>query len=196
MKTLKVSIKGRAPLLMEAPTLIDQFHPLTVAIRDITSKGTRKRTEQDEKRLRWLMWQANIYWSDSLGGPCLPAKNVEACIRDGARMNRQGKDIERALMVDPEGNGEIRLAVTPQHSTREQFYNDPAFVQIDAVKRKGSSIQICRPRFQDWAAEFVVAFDDAVLKIESVKVAIENAGLYQGVGGYKPRYGRFEARIR
>lgn len=53
----------------------------------------------------------------------------------------------------------------------------------------------CRPKFNEWACEFTVAYNEDVLNIEEVKKAIQDAGQLIGVCDYRPRYGKFQAEV-
>lgn len=48
-----------------------------------------------------------------------------------------------------------------------------------------------RPRWEKWSAEFIMNVVDDMLDKNSLKLILEAAGKYKGVGSYRPEYGRF-----
>lgn len=192
MKTFTVKIEGVAPLLMENETLLNPFEPLSIRLHEITRKGSRKRTEQDEKELFWISFQANLYWSESIPGPVVPTKNVKACIRDGAKHFREGKKVKAGLTINTEADF-LPLIYAGRFQQPALLYKDPRFIDIRGVRRKSVRIIACRPRFNEWGLEIPIGYDPEVIKSkEDVLKFLAAAGRYEGLCSYKPEFGRFK----
>lgn len=99
MKTLKVAWKGVSPLIMHSCQCVNPLHPIAREMKKINDKPRGKQlTEEEQIRLSDLEWEAGAYWLDELG-LYIPAENVEATIRNGAKANKKGKDIEKYVSV-------------------------------------------------------------------------------------------------
>jgi hypothetical protein len=83
MKKLKVTWKGISPLLMHSNQGVNPLHPITKEIKKYT--GKRKKTDEDFEIIADLEWESGLYWKDAVGGTFIPAENVEATIRNGAK---------------------------------------------------------------------------------------------------------------
>jgi len=190
MKTIHFKIRGLTPLLMHADVGLDPFHPLSVEIREITAKGTKKRTEQDQKRLAFLEWQQGLYWSEELRGPYIPARNLHTALRDGARLQRAGKDVVRYVIVEPD---EIRLDYQPNGQESPLKLYAAGFHDLRGARTSGGGkVLRSRPLFNRWGMEVDVHYDEDHIKTESVRQSLAAAGKYCGIGDYRPYFGRFE----
>ena len=86
MKTINMTIKGTAPLLMNSNQGVNPLHPLTKAMKVLTAK--RKRTEEDEAEILHLKWQLGLYWDETVGIG-VPSVNLEAMFRNAAKTVRK-----------------------------------------------------------------------------------------------------------
>jgi len=55
-----------------------------------------------------------------------------------------------------------------------------------------SRIWRCRPQFDDWELDFTIEIRDERIQPALVKEVLTLAGLYVGIGDYRPRFGLFE----
>jgi hypothetical protein len=78
---------------MHAPTTVDPLHPLSVKIREFTSK--RKKTEEDQAAIADLEFEAGLYFDEEIG-PYIPGHVIDAAIAAGAKMQKRGRDIKKA----------------------------------------------------------------------------------------------------
>lgn len=193
MKSINVKITGIRPLVMHNGLLADPTNEFTIAIRRITSKGSKKMTEADYKERDRQEWLGGLYWSDTIGGPYIPNDNIDRCILDGARKSRLGKDAAAAVFVQED--------VPITHSllrgkTKEQLFNDARFVLRRGVKIQMSRIIRVRPVIPTgWTAHFTVDYDETIIDIQNLAKAIVDAGNYCGLGDWRPKFGRFTAEV-
>jgi len=190
MKTINVTWKGITPLIMHSCQCVNPLHPLTLEMKKITSKSSRTRTEEDLIQLSDLEWQGGLYWNDAIG-LYIPAENIEATVRDGAKANRKGKDIVRAFnvvdMLNPLDIGE--------KLTLEELRNDYRFRDVRQMKVQTARVTRTRPRFNMWTLHFTATYDEQQLDLQTLVNAMDYAGKYVGLCDSRPKYGKFVATI-
>ena len=49
-----------------------------------------------------------------------------------------------------------------------------------------------RPRFDEWELDFRLIVNDDQIPTEIIRSILEHAGKHEGLGDYRPKYGRFE----
>lgn len=188
MKSIQVEWKGVTPLIMHSCKCVNPLHPLTIEIAKIS--GLKKKTEADYKQLSDFEWEAGVYWDDGVG-LYIPAENIEATVREGAKQRKKGKDIERAFncrdMTVPLDIGEKK--------TYEQLIRDYRFRDVRAMRVKNNRIARTRPRFNMWRINFFAYYDENLLNLATIADAMEFAGKYVGLCDSRPKYGQFSATI-
>ena len=189
MKKIKCEFHGVSPLIMHSCQCVNPLHPLSVEMKKINSKKNNK-TDEDFATLSDLEWLSGLYWNDDVG-VYIPAENVEATIREGAKARRKGKDIVKGLMVE---DMMIPLDIG-EKLTKDQMKNDFRFRDVRAMKVKTSRVMRTRPRFNMWNITFTAAYDETILNFDEIVNAIEYAGQYVGLCDSRPKYGKFVARV-
>lgn len=188
MKKIKCDFHGISPIILHSCQCVNPLHPISVEIKKITS--IRKKTEEDLKKLSDLEWEAGLYWDDTIG-VYIPAENIEATIREGAKARKKGKDIVKGFMVQdlmiPLDYGETL--------TKEQLRSDFKYRDVRAMKVQQARVMRTRPRFNTWNISFVASYDENLLDFQTVVNAIEYSGQYVGLCDSRPKYGKFVARI-
>jgi hypothetical protein len=183
LKTLKVSIRGVAPLLMHNGQLADPLCPWVKAMKKITNKQAKKKTDADHEELARLEFMGGLYVGDN--GPILTGETLEGVIRDGARVERKGKDVVAGVWCDS-ADLEYDGPRDP-----DELWGDKRFVHRCSVVVGRARVMRTRPRFKQWAASFPLSFDDELIDESVVRDAIE-AGGRKGACDWRPKYGRFE----
>jgi hypothetical protein len=72
---------------------------------------------------------------------------------------------------------------------------EAGFLDVRGVKVAMAKLMRCRPKFNEWSAEFTIAYNEEVLNAEEIKKAIHDAGQLIGVCDYRPRFGKFSAEV-
>jgi len=99
MKTLKVVWKGITPLIMHSCQCVNPLHPIAREMKKLNDRPRGyKMTEEELIQLSNLEWESGCYWHDEIG-VYIPAENIEATIRNGAKASKKGKDIEKYVTV-------------------------------------------------------------------------------------------------
>jgi hypothetical protein len=184
---VRITLTGTAPLLMHNVRLANPLDPIARAMKE--TSGKRKKTDEDLERLARLEFEGGLYIDDA--GPYLPGANIEKCIVEGARVTRQGKQVERGLFVT---DNEVPL-IYDGPRTADGLWADEAYRSMMSVKIKASRVMRCRPIFRSWIIEANAEMDGAQLNLDTLQSLASDAGAMVGLGDYRPRYGRFTAEV-
>ena len=186
MKTIKVTIKGIAPMLQHAPTLVNPMNPLSVEMKKVT--GKRKKTEEDYTEMSRIEFISGAYYNQTDKWH-IPANVIEGLCIKSAKQSKLGTLVKQAILVTDNGTFEFKN----QGKAPEQLFSHAEHVDMRVVKLTGSASLIrTRPIFPEWKSTFEIHIDTEKMDVETVKEIIVNGGKYCGIGDYKPRYGRFE----
>jgi hypothetical protein len=188
MKIMKVTFKGIAPLLMNSNVCVNPLHPITLERKQIT--GKRKKTEDDYLDLIILDLKGAMYYDEKLG-PYIPAICVEATLREAAKKIKKGTSVKSSLFVEPDF---IKLEYEGPREF-EKLIKDERFRDVRPVTVQRSQVIKARPRFNSWAINFTITYDELILDQEAMGQIFDIAGRQIGICDYRPRYGRFEVYI-
>lgn len=188
MKNLQVIWKGTTPLIMHSCQCVNPLHPIARELKKYTSK--KNKTEEDLIKISDLEWESGAYWKDGIG-LYMPAENVEATIKNGAKANKKGKDIEKYVSVTdlyiPFFYGEN---LTKEELIANYDYRDTRIMTVQRAK-----VLRTRPRFDQWHIIFNLMYDDTKIDIDTIVNAMEYAGSYVGLCDSRPKYGKFTTII-
>lgn len=184
MKQISVHIRGLQPLLCHSDRGSDPLDPLKREQARFT--GKRKKTEDDHQEIGRLDWLLGLYTRGDK--PVMPTWNIFACIRDGAKLTKRGKDVTRAVLFDSESTP----ILYDGPSNIDDLYADKRFVHRCSVGNQKARVIRTRPMFPEWELKFDFLFDESVFNQEDILGILESAGRYIGLGDFRPRFGRFE----
>lgn len=187
MKVL-ITLNGTAPLIQHNVRLANPLDPITRAMKEIS--GKRKKTDDDLFRLARLEFEGGLYFMNGIG-PYVPGANIEKTIVEGARITKQGKQVERGLFVTD--NESPLIYAGPR--TIEDLWADESYRSMMSVKVGQARIMRCRPWFHNWALEVTAEVDEGLLNLEALNSICSDAGAMVGLGDYRPRYGRFTSQV-
>lgn len=186
---ISIRIKGTSPLLMHNPQMVDPNCEWNRKIKEITSK--RKKTDADFGMIEMLEWYGGLYSEN--GVVIQPSSKLRKCLINTARINKQGKAVERALNFS-------ELFVPLVHdgpSSIDEIYSDPKFTSRLSVGVQGKRVMRVRPKFPNWAMEVSGIFiEDAGLNFNELVRLVELAGQVEGIGDNRVNgYGRFTGEV-
>lgn len=188
MKQIKVEMHGLTPIILHSCQCVNPLHPIAIEIKRITSK--RKKTEEDIQKLSDLEWEGGLYWDDEIG-VYIPADNIEATIREGAKARKLGKHFQKGFQVD-----DLKIPLDYKEKlTKEQLCSDVRYRDVRPMKVQQSRVIRTRPRFNTWNLSFRASYDENILQFNDVVEAFEYAGQYVGLCDSRPKYGKFSSRI-
>lgn len=188
MKNICVELKGLSPLIMHSCRSVNPLDPLVMDMKKLTSK--RKKTEEDLLAISDIEWELSLYFDKDIG-LYIPAENIEATVREGAKNAKKGKHVERGFnvleMLVPLDIGE--------KVTLEKMKKDNRFRDVRAMRVQQSRVMRTRGRFNMWRCTFNASYDETVLSLSDIVDALEYAGKCIGLCDSRPRYGKFAASI-
>lgn len=183
--TLRFRITGVSPLVMHNGQLANPLNRFAKDIRSIS--GKRRKTEADYEEMARLEWFGALYLSR--GQPCLPGELVESCIIRGAISKKRGKQAKAGILC----LGAFPLQYDGPRDPLE-LWQCEAFRLTAGVKIGNSRVMRTRPVFPQWSAAVDVKFNPALLNASEVEEFLVAAGELEGLGDWRPRFGRFEAQ--
>lgn len=181
-------IVGTSPLLMNSGE-VDHDSELYRAYFLLGQQ--RKKSIEDEARLREMEWELRLYL-DAEVGPYIPGKNVKEMLRSAATKWRRGEDIKRSLVVIPYRIPLIYDGPRDQDGLWEAGYRYTAMVANNGMN--AGRVLRCRPMFKDWSIEVDIAYDPEEIDADFLAIAVERTQKY-GLGDYRPEFGSFKATI-
>ena len=165
---IKARIEGTRPLLM---------HRFNVENESKLKVGKKPIPEEEAKM--------GLYENEN--GPFIPSINILCSIIEAGKdayVQGKGKKtykeyIKSGLLVHP---AEVPL-ISKSGWT----------IDLRPVVVKRNRIVRARPRFDDWALEFEIEIiDPEILTPDIVRLLLERAGRYKGLGDFRPFFGTFK----
>lgn len=181
--TLNFKIAGISPLVMRNGQLANPLNRFAKDINSISRK--RRKTEADIEEIARLEWLGSLYLTKA--EPCIPGEMVEACIIKGAMTQKRGKQAKAGILC----LGAFPLQYEGPRNPLELWEREE-FRLVAAVKVGNSRLMRTRPIFRNWGAEFEVRYNPALLNADEVSHFLAVAGELEGIGDWRPRFGRFE----
>ena len=173
MRTVSIEIKHVAPYL---------FNGWTGALGDKAPPNVEAEIAQGWRRL---------YKNGA--GLVLPSGNLKAAWYEGAKVARSLFNLKRkggagiaqfirsGLFIDPV---EIPFGREEADGLHEEMGRIPP--------RTGKAVLLRRLILNEWSLAFDVLVLDPLMTDEEIEISLSTTGLYIGVGGHRPIFGRFE----
>lgn len=184
-----VTIEGIRPLLMHNGRLCDPLDEHTKKLKSAAKQ--RNKSDDDHIRVARIEFEGGLYHDPKLG-PYMPSDNLQATLEKGAAKRKLGKVFKAHVGVDmPDGAPGFAIQYKGPRDI-EGLWANRSFVFSKGAKVGQSRVIRTRVRFPTgWSCTFgVEVLADGVTK-EQLQQAITDAGLYEGLGDWRPRYGRF-----
>jgi len=179
-------VTGVAPLLMHNVRLANPRDKYSRDMKKITSN--RKKTDADLMRLAELEFHGGLYLGEK-GKIVLPSLCWEAGIIEAAKKTKMGKAAKSAVFCDDDMILEFDGPKTP-----EERWADPNCADARMVKVQSSRVLRTRPIFRGWSGTVTFQYNDSIISTEKLDDLMVTMGCEIGVGDYRPRYGRFQAK--
>lgn len=186
MQIMTVKLVGQKPLLMHNEVLANPLSPAAQRLREVTQ--IRKKTEDDHWEMAKREFEGGLYHSEALG-PHIPSRMLRAALIAGAKKLRLGpKIIEGVTFVDMESKLLYSGPRDIEGLWKKKFY-DQRMVGNQKVR-----VLRTRPKFDEWAVEFAIVFDQMIIDERDIRSVLKRAETL-GIGDYRPLYGTFRSEV-
>lgn len=186
LKTYHVSIEGTTPLL---------HHRMSEeAIMGLLGAKSRKKKDKVEETPREIADKAVYRTKD--GKYFIPGGYISGAFAYAAGDYKQSSSSRKSYKS---------LAGGIFRPTEEEiFLRDKSGKLLTGYEvdiRKGTNhlkgaIAVCRPRFDDWSADFNVTIDTDLISIETAQSILEDAGKKAGIGSFRVSKGGWFGQYR
>jgi len=180
MKKFKVTIKGIAPLLQARHPVPEELAKMVERKRKQGTTGRKIKELSDDEQ-----FQIHSY-KTSKGKFYQPSEMIEASmVKAAVSFKMEGKKtykdaFKAGLFIDP---------VEIVHKN-QKFKKDGRWGKNPSTR---GAVWVIRPRVDTWQLSFTInLLLDERIPTEVIKEVLSYAGLYVGVGSWRPKYGRFE----
>lgn len=187
-RTIKARIEGVADMLMHNGQLADPTNAYTKKMKALTS--AKKKTEDQHVEIGRIEFLGSLYWDEELG-VYIPAEALSACLITGAKRNKQGTAFKSAVFVNDDSP--LSFGFKPK-KIDDLWDEDGTYRDVRGVKVGMSRVMRTRPRFKaGWSVDFdILLLDGAEINPSDAEKALVNAGLFAGLGDFRPQFGRFK----
>ncbi len=141
--------------------------------------------EPSKKRTGVPNWEAEAetsLYKDEKGVIYEPASHIEGSLQNAAKnfkiAGRRGATYSKLIG----STVEVWPDAIPHKITEHVTDSRPVVVQKARIIRY-------RPRFDEWELDFLLQLSDDQLPIQTMKEILDYAGLYVGIGDYRPQRG-------
>jgi hypothetical protein len=194
-KTYVATIEGIRPLLMHNGQLSDPLSPYTKALKKFTAK--QKKSDEDHEEIGRLEFQGGLYHDEKIG-PFVPVDNLQRLLERGAshsKLEKRFKAIVGVVIPDDANDIEGYPLEYKGPRSREALWANENFRLRKNAGVQGKRVMRTRPRFPlGWSVTFKIEVLGGGVDEEAIEQALRNAGIYEGLGDWKPRYGRFDLK--
>lgn len=184
IEKIRLRLEGQRPLLMHSSRLVDPLDPVSIDLARLTSK--RMKTAADHEEIARVEWYGGMWARD--GKPCIIAEAIEAALVGAARSVRKGKSAQVGFFCS-----ESPLLAYSGPSDLDELWADPRFRLRYPVRVNQVRTMRTRVRFPEWKVEFEAEFVPTALSRDEILDLFRVAGFREGLGDWRPKYGRFDA---
>lgn len=145
--------------------------------------GSKRLTKEEDERLAW----GRCHYDN--GSVVMPSLSIHKALLMGLKLDGR-KHNRRSLATYALGGVIIDPAKIPFGKKK------PDGIQEDVGGEPGKAVILRRPYLDaPWRLAFnLIVIDDIALSGESLKAGLIRAGFSNGLGSFRPQYGRFEVR--
>jgi hypothetical protein len=156
------------------------------AIAAISRK--QKKTDEEIEKLARIEFEAGWYLGAG-GGYVIPAHNLESCMVNGAKKNKNGKAVSAGSFVI----ADAPLVFEGSDKSIEELWGGGVHALMCTVGISRRRVLRTRPMVPaGWTAEITVRHDPELVDADVIRQSLEVAGREKGHGDWIPKYGRFK----
>jgi hypothetical protein len=194
MNQIEVKWTGTTTTLMHNERLADELSYAAQLMSRLNKEKKRKGVDKLEMsaKISRAEWDGGLYYDDSIG-PYIPAQNVHSCIKEGARLTRGGKEVERCVQI---ATPRIKLDYDGPRD-RNGLWDAGIFKDRRGVKVQRARIFRTRPAFDGWSIQFSLLYTTEGIDLDALCKYMSDAGTFIGLGdGRSIGMGRFNVAVK
>jgi hypothetical protein len=188
MKTLQVTLHGFDRIMFHNEQLADPTNPYARKLKSYPSSS--KITDEQYEERKWLEWRAGWYIRD--GRPVLPADNLRATLRDGAKQIKVGRGTLTAAAKTVVCGEPFFSLKYDGPETVDEMQGDGRFLDFRGVRVGSAKVMRARPVLRGWSVSPTFLYDPEVVSGSQLIRALDIAGMRIGICERRPADGRFE----
>lgn len=201
LRNFEVTVESTAPLLCSNVQYSDPLGEYCKQKQYFTDKKGKAKTDGVHRAVRTLDWLFSGYWEtegvveideannavgfEGFANPYMPGANFQRCLRNAATKWKLGKDVLRSVVVT---NNPLIDYDGPKNAV-DMFNHRLPKLQLAAFTGRG--VWVNRLHLPEWSATFELTLDDEIMGIDQLRRIANMAGKAEGLGTWRPRYGRF-----
>ena len=188
----RITLTGTSALIMNNARTANPLDPAAKALKALT--GKRNKTDADHAEIYRVGHSGSLY-HDSDIGPYLPGDNIWKSLQEGAMKHRMGPKIKEGVIITTDVNP---LSYAGPRDVNGIWANENFQYINFRVTGTGSRrvrVSFCRPIFREWKVAAEGTLDDNIIDLAELRLIAETAGQRVGVCDWRPRYGRFTAKV-
>ena len=201
IRAYSLQLEGTEDLLCSNVAYSDPLGDFQPMKAYFTDKKGKAKTDGVHRAVRTLDWLFSGYWKtegqvevdeaendvgfDGWADPYMPGQNLQRCLRNAATKWKLGKDVLRSVVVT--NNPTIDFD-GPRDAVGLFNSRSPKF-QLCSFTGRG--VWVNRLRIPNWSAIFELTLDDEIMGIDQLRRIANMAGKSEGLGTWRPRFGRF-----
>ena len=143
------------------------------------------------ERIDEIEFIAGLYMHDTLG-PVIPGANVDRMMVDAATRTKAGKKAKLGMQASEDY---FALAYDGPRTVKE-LLADKRFQFRKSIKQGQARIMRVRPWFHGWTLDVAIEYDEKIFDKDDMVAMMHTAGRYIGLGDWRPRFGRFDAKAK
>lgn len=114
---------------------------------------------------------------------------LTAAFTNGAKVVKKGKLAASGMFIDEDSPLEYEGETDPE----KMFTNGFRFDTLAVINR--SKVMVTRAKFDEWSVTFTIKYVKQILSESDIIEFANYAGLFHGIGTWRPRYGRFKIEV-
>jgi hypothetical protein len=188
----RITITGTSGLIMNNARTSNPLDPAAKALKALT--GKRNKTDADHLEI-FRVGHLGALYHDADVGPYLPSDNIWKALLEGAMKHRMGPKIKEGVVITTEVNP---LAYRGARDVNGIWADENFRFYASRVTGSGARrvrVPFCRPIFREWKASADGTLDDGIIDLAELRLIAETAGQRIGIGDWRPRFGRFTAKV-
>jgi hypothetical protein len=194
MKEIQVDLIGTEPLILHnCARLLNPFDPTNREKKALTDKRT-KQSDEDRLQVAKLEWTMGWYLGED-GDIVMPTQNIWSSFLAAAKKTREGTQFKDAVTMTSLSVPLIYEGPRDLEQLWGKGLEGSPFVDYRPVGQQAVKIMRCRPVVRDWAVSTTWMVDETILNPEAFSSFANKAGEYVGIGDFRMRYGRFDAKV-